>query len=80
MSEQEFQQRISEDIGYIKGKVEDLCKKVDDINGDLTNAKIKITKHDLIIGKAGVIITAGVFVLATAFNLIVEFVKDKFFK
>jgi hypothetical protein len=69
--------RLCEDIGYLKGKVEDIDKKLDKISSDLASARRQVSKHDVIFGKIGVAITAGIFILATAINFFIDWIKTK---
>jgi len=46
----------------------------------MDTTKKKVAKHDIIFGKAGIIVTAVLFVFAIAINFVTDFVKDKFIR
>ena len=70
--------KLHEDIGYIKGIVEGIDKKVEKQNGAIVDLTKKVAKHDVVIGKVGVMITGVVFVVTTIFNIGAQWIKMKF--
>ncbi len=71
-------QQFSEDIGYIKGKVESIEGHLEKLNGTTENNTKKLAKHDVVLGKIGMVFTAMIFVLTTAFNFVIDWVKNIF--
>ena len=70
---------ISKSIGEIKGSVDGINKRLDKMNGTISDQQKKISKHDAILGKFGVIFTAIVFLFATACNFVFNWLQKKFF-
>lgn len=70
-------QQFSEDIGYIKGKVESIEGHLEKLNGTTESNVKKLARHDVVLGKIGMVFTGAIFMLTTAFNFVIEFVKTK---
>ena len=80
---------IKEDLGYIKGELKGIVNRLDRMNGSIAANTEKIEKHkteydkrlnrfDVIFGKWGAIMGAVIFVLASGFNFILEYLKKVF--
>lgn len=67
--------KLYEDIGYIKGKVDSMSDHLEKLNGTTEKNSKSIAKHDVIIGKVGLVITAVIFALTAAFNIGIEWIK-----
>jgi len=65
------------DIGAIKAKVDNIEKKLVQQNGTIAAVCEKVAKHDIVFGKIGVGITAGVFILSTAINFLIDWIRNK---
>jgi len=72
--------KLYEDIGYIKGVVSEIKEDVRRLNGDLGNVKKKQQKHEVILGKFGLIFAGVIFFVSTVVTIIFNFIKDKFIK
>lgn len=70
--------KMHEDIGYIKGLVEGIDKKLTEQNGAIALLTKKVTKHDVILGKIGMVLSVAIFVITMAFNIVIEWVKKMF--
>ena len=68
---------FEEEVMYKLGSIEARLKRM---NGDMDTTKKKVAKHDIIFGKAGIIVTAVLFVFAIAINFITDIIKVKFLK
>ena len=77
MNDNQFKERISEDIGFIKASIKDLREDVRRINDSVANTKTKLSKHEVILTKVWAILGVGVFVLSLAINLIIDWIKAK---
>lgn len=67
--------KLHESIGYIRGVVESIDKKVTEQNGSIASMQKKVNKHEIILGKFGAIISGFTFALAAFFNLAIEWIK-----
>lgn len=65
-------------IYYIKGKLEGMDKKLDEVCVSVAENRKKINEHEKFIGKAGVYITGFVFFFGAIFNFVFDWVKSKF--
>lgn len=70
--------QLHEDIGFIKGSLESIEKHLDKLNKTTEKNTQNITKHDVIIGKVGVVLTGIVFLFTAIFNFAIEWVKRQF--
>jgi len=68
---------LYEDIGYIKGQLQGIEKKLDDVCESVANNSKKIAKHDIVFGKIGIAITAGLFIMATGVNFLLDWIRNK---
>jgi len=75
---EQWQTKLINDVGFIKGKVESMETHLETLNGTTEKNSEKLAKHDVILGKVGMIITGAIFVLTTAFNLAIAWVKNMF--
>ena len=71
---------LHEDVGFIKAKVEAIEKKVDKLNGTTSDNCKKLQKHEIILGKAGMIFVIIVFAITTALNFVIDWFKHNVFK
>lgn len=69
-------------------KLDTVCNNVNNASEDITKIKNiektlnehgeKIAKHDVIFGKIGVIITTGIFIVATGINILIDWIRSRF--
>ena len=78
----EFETKISEELGYIRGKVEGIDKSLAERKSETDRRLIcleqKTERYDMILGKAGLVASAVVFVLTVSFQALVDVVKTFF--
>ena len=74
----EHDAKLHETVGYIKGIVEGIDKKVDTQNGSIAKLRKTVTRHEVILGKVGMVFTVAIFVITTAFNIAIAWVKNQF--
>jgi hypothetical protein len=67
--------QMSEDIGYIKGKVESIEKHAETQNSKVAINTKKVQTHDIILGKFGAFISIVAFVVSITFNAIWTWIK-----
>lgn len=80
MNNNDFKLQVVKDLGGIQVEIQNLHKKVDAINSGLEKTKERVAKHDVIFGKVGVILTTGIFVIATGISFVIDLMKNKFLK
>lgn len=70
--------QLHEDIGFIKGTLVSIEKHLERLNSTTEKNTKKISKHDVVLGKIGVMLTAVVFIFTVLFNLAIEWAKRHF--
>ena len=70
--------KLYEDIGFIKGTLKEMGDDLKTLNGQVAENSKKLQRHEVILGKFGVVFTIIVFGVSTAINFIVSWIKDKF--
>jgi len=73
-----WQSKLISDVGFIRGKVESMEGHLETLNGTTEKNSEKLARHDVVLGKVGLIFTAAIFVITTAFNLGIAWVKNIF--
>jgi hypothetical protein len=71
---------VANKLGKIQQCLEDLCNHVKIQNGRVSELEKYKNKTEMLFGKVGIIVIAIGFVAATAWNIFIEFIKDKIFK
>ena len=69
--------KFAEDIGEIKGLLQGVDKKLTDQNGDIAALKKATARHDVVLGKLGLVFTGVVFFLVKTFDAIADWIKGK---
>ena len=78
VSENDFD--LALEIGELKGLMTGVAEKLERQNGSLLALQAKVQKHDLFIGKMGLMIAGFVFLLSTMAHFIINWVAEKFTK
>ena len=71
---------IYSDIGYIKGKVEAIDDKVGKLNDKVAANCKKLQRHEVVLGKFGMVFAGIIFVASAGVNVVFNFIKDKLIK
>lgn len=66
-------------LGQLTGEVQGINKRLDQLNGSVKNNCQKLQKHEVLLGKAGLVFATIVFVASTAVSVVINWVKNKFF-
>ena len=69
--------KLYENVGYIRGTVDAIQKDVKEQNTKIASLTKKVNKHEVIFGKIGLAFTVIVFGLTTIFNVGIDWVKGK---
>ena len=65
-------------MGYVRGKVDSIEQKLDNLNGDFSDMQKKVQRHDIIFGKIGVYISLFVFVISLGINFVIDLFRERF--
>ena len=65
-------------LGYIKGKVEAIEKKMDSICNKVERNDKRLDEHDRTLGKFGAYAAGLAFLIGVTVNFIMDWVRDKF--
>ena len=70
---------IHEKIGQLIGKVDGINKRLDVLNSSVKINSGKIQKHEVLLGKAGIIFVGVVFLVTTAITFVMDWLKSNIF-
>ena len=68
--------KILEEVGYIRGTVDAMDKKLAAQNGNIATLQGKVQRHEVILGKVGLVFSGIVFAVTLAFNAAIDFFKE----
>lgn len=68
---------IKDDVGYLKGKVEGIDNKLCNQKEVIKDLKKSVHRHDVVLGKVGLVFTAIIGVASLAGNVVVDLLFNK---
>ena len=82
-----MEQKLVEDVAYIKAKIENitellkdqkatLCEHVKEQEGVISDIKKQLTLHEIALGKIGLAFTLLIFIATAIFNFAIGWIKD----
>ena len=78
MNDSQFKEKAMFKLGAIEQHLKNLNGATKD-NKDLAEATAKkVAKHDVILGKVGIILVSGVFLITTAINFSWDWIRSRF--
>ena len=71
----ETMHRILEEVGYIRGTVDAMDSKLAAQNGSIAELKKTVGRHEVILGKVGLVFSGIIFAVTLAFNAVIDWVN-----
>lgn len=68
---------IKEQLGYMTGKIEGIEKHLEEQNGTIIGVKKQLSRHEVALGKVGIVFTGAIVALDFAVKATIGFFKDK---
>jgi len=68
--------KILEEVGYIRGTVDAMDSKLAAQNGSIAELKKTVGRHEVILGKVGLVFSSIVFAVTLAFNAAIDWFKE----
>ena len=63
------------ELGEMKGLMKGVIERLDRQNGSITELKKTQSKHDVLFGKIGLVVTTVVFLISLAANALIDWLK-----
>ncbi len=64
-------------LGNVEGKMDGIIRRMDKQNGTIKEHESKLRKHDIALGKVGLIFSTVIFTITVSFNFIYDWIKTK---